>query len=363
MDNLFESVGPFGRYQKCTLALLGFISSLTAMSIYSTIFTAATPSLECFYKNTTNKINDTFICEVWSNITQNLKNNASNDVYECKFDKRYYGVTMANEYGFICDKQFLIGLTQTIFMIGTVSALFIGVFSDKYGRKRVLLVLSILLSIVLMASEFVQLNMLNFSITTKYIIYCIGQFFVGLLTKSMYLVAYILLIEITTQKYTTIVSNINLYMYVLGELFVLVIAYFFRDWHVLTWTLAAYSLVSIFVILFFIPESPRFLLTKNRKSEAFDLFKKISKFNKSNINADEIESSINKLLDGSEKNNESGISAESNGNGTAELVDAPKVVTTNFSFLYKPLKNFFHTIIFIYIWFSASLLYYGVSLG
>ena len=79
------------------------------------------------------------------------------------------------------------------------------------------------------------------------------------------------------------------------------------------------------------------MLTKNRKREAFDLFKKISKFNKSNINGDEIESSINKLLDASERNNESGISAESNGNGTVELVDAPKVVPANFSFLYKPL--------------------------
>ncbi len=34
--------------------------------------------------------------------------------YQCEFDKKYYGLTIINEWGLVCDKQHLAGLTQTI---------------------------------------------------------------------------------------------------------------------------------------------------------------------------------------------------------------------------------------------------------
>ena len=81
--------------------------------------------------------------------------------------------------------------------------------------------------------------------------------------QALYCVAFILVIEVTTQKYTTIVSNLFLYMYVLGEIFALIIAFFGRDWHITNWTLVIYSAVTLAVIGFFIPESPRFLFWQN----------------------------------------------------------------------------------------------------
>jgi hypothetical protein len=64
--------------------------------------------------------------------------------------------------------------------------------------------------------EIAQLKVFGLSVNSKYIIYCIGQVVLGALAKAIYLVFYILLIEITSSKYSTVVANINLYMYVVG---------------------------------------------------------------------------------------------------------------------------------------------------
>jgi hypothetical protein len=57
-----------------------------------------------------------------------------------------------------------------------------------------------------------------------------------------------------------------------------------------------------FVLFRFIPESPRFLIIKNRKEEAFEVFQKIAKYNgkinpnlksKYDLTEDEFEKSVN----------------------------------------------------------------------
>lgn len=47
MDKLIESIAPFGRFQKFATALIGLISSLTAMLVFSNVFITARPELSC----------------------------------------------------------------------------------------------------------------------------------------------------------------------------------------------------------------------------------------------------------------------------------------------------------------------------
>lgn len=220
------------------------------MTIYVTIFTAAEPKLLCKYKNDTNST--TYLsntCEIWSNITQETKQNKQ-PVYECRWDTQYYGLTIINEWNLICDRVYLASLTQTIFMIGALCSFFMGYISDKYGRQTVCLSMSLLMSCSIIISESLQMEFFNLGFNTKFFIYCVLQLLLGFTSYSLYVTSYVLLLEMTTSKYSTIVSNFNLYMYVLGELFALSLGYFAR--YIFEIALAYYK-IKFFIIEIGIP--------------------------------------------------------------------------------------------------------------
>lgn len=330
------------------------MSSLNAMAIYVTIFTAAEPKLLCKYKNDTSPspsyLSNT--CEIWSNLTQD---STGYSPFECIWDEKYYGLTLINEWNLICDRIYFAGLTQTIFMIGGLSCFFMGYFSDKYGRKAVCLAMSILMSFGIIMSETLQLKVFNLDVNTKYTVYVISQFILGFTSYSLYVTSYVLLLEITTTKYSTIVSNFNLYMYVVGELMALMLGYFVKNWHVINWLLAAYSIIIILIIKFFLPESPRFLLANQKYEEAFVILKQIARLNgKSDSLISEIElrddTQSSDLLE--KEKTESSTQIEKNVNKQTVI-----------EYLRNPIFNLIKTLLLIYIWISLSMIYYGEGLG
>ena len=181
MDTVFNIIEPFGRYQKCFLIIAGNIAMLSAMTIYSTIFKAAAPELVCKPKLTNSTIVSSSasgpqaVCDIWHKLNTN---ESYSDMYECQFDKRYYGSTIITEWGLVCEKNFLASLTQTFYMIGAFSCLFVGYFSDRFGRKKTLTCVSAFLSIFLIVSEVLQLNVFEISMQTRYVIYSVSQFLI-----------------------------------------------------------------------------------------------------------------------------------------------------------------------------------------
>ena len=102
-------------------------------------------------------------------------------------------------------------------MVGALSSFFMGYFSDKYGRKTICLLMSILMSLSIIMNELLQLEIFGLEINSKYLAYVISQFILGFTSYVLYVTSYVLLLEITSSKFSTIVSNINLYMYVVGD--------------------------------------------------------------------------------------------------------------------------------------------------
>jgi hypothetical protein len=113
MDKILNEINGFGKYQKVLLVLIGLMSSLDAMAIYATVFIAAKPKLMCKIKdsNSTEYLSNT--CEVWSNLTKAKELNLTSS-YECDWDTEYYGQTIINEWNLICDRVYLVSLTQVI---------------------------------------------------------------------------------------------------------------------------------------------------------------------------------------------------------------------------------------------------------
>ena len=99
---------------------------------------------------------------------------------------------------------------KTIFMVGALVSFFMGYFSDKFGRKTVCLLMSIIMSLSLTLNELFQFEFFGLETNFKYIIYVISQFCLGFTSYVLYVTSYVLLLEITSSKYNTIVSNVNL---------------------------------------------------------------------------------------------------------------------------------------------------------
>ena len=261
MDDLIEKVGSFGRYQKGLLLIIGAVTGLNGITQFVSVFNNAVPKLLCQYKKLNNSFDDDGpylpnSCEIFKNISLSKENNQE-PLYECRYDTTYYGRSVVTEYDLICDRLYLSSLTQTIFMVGSMTSFVSGYLSDQYGRKKVCLYICLLLFSSILISEIVQIEYFNFSIDFKYSIYLLLSYMLGFTNFSLDIITYVLIIEFTTKRHVNFVTIFNMEMYVLGELVLLLISYYFRDWHVHNWFVAGISLTLALMIVTILPESPK----------------------------------------------------------------------------------------------------------
>ena len=234
-------------------------------------------------------------------------------------------------------------------MIGSFLAIFTGYFGDYFGRKRTIIVTLMLLFLTLFVSQVIQIKLFSITFLTRYIIYLTVQLLIGLLSITLYCVSYILLLEITTNRFHVLFSNIYLYAYIIGELIVLIVAYYLRDWRIINWFLTIYSFIFIIPCALLLKESPRFLLKRAKYDQAIHIIKEISNFNRAALNNDEIQEIDNYMK---------------------ILIEENKIKNKNFAikrhffgeFLLNK-KLFIQTSLLSIVWTSLNLLYYGVTLG
>lgn len=179
---LDNRIGGFGWYQKSILLIIGMCTGLVGFTTYSSVFAMAVPELFCRLKNSSDMTNQTFAesknCEIFGNITASDEKSL-NSQYECSYSTGYYGISLITEMNLICGEAWLANLTQTIFMIGCFSTFFIGYFSDKYGRRTVLLFVAVSINFVLILCSILNMKVLGFSDTVLYLVYAVSQFLLG----------------------------------------------------------------------------------------------------------------------------------------------------------------------------------------
>lgn len=436
MDELIEKAGEFGRFQYRVILIVGLVSALSSACIYATIFIAAEPAFLCNRptyerdENTTTRVtlvthdienNEDDSCVIWESLKNESKHrngydNLTTASYECKFDQEFYGKTIINEWKLICDDYYKASLTQTAHMFGSIFGFCGGILGDRYGRRRSVLIFSFFLTITLLFSQLLlSTDYLSLDINVKYIIYTMSQFLIGLLVNCVYCTAYVLLMEFTTEKYRTKISNLNSYIYVMGELIVLVVYYVSRNWHILNWFIGIYSLLLLTLIYFFLPESPPWLISTDKLHEAMRIMRRIARQNGNkdfHISLDLIKSiklserllsdqlsddevvdfiSVKATVNPHHHKKESlddknllDYHKSINGNSS---VDEEKLLqiqrqqrqeaengasdssSTNVSFfsllleILYPSKTLIKTSLLFYVWTSLLLLYYGISLG
>ncbi|XP_059208236.1 organic cation/carnitine transporter 2-like [Centropristis striata] len=187
------------------------------------------------------------------------------------YSRDIYQSTLVSEFDLVCSDQWKQPFTSTVYFLGIlIGSFFSGQFSDKFGRKPVFFVTMALQTIF----TFVQI------FSPSWTVFSILLFFSGLGQISNYVSAFVLGSEILTGNVRVLFSSLGVSLFfAFGYMMLPLFAYFLRDWKSLLLTLSLPGLLYI-PLWWFIPESPRWLLSQGRVEEAEAIIRKAAKKNK-----------------------------------------------------------------------------------
>lgn len=109
-------------------------------------------------------------------------------------------------------------------------------------------------------SEIAQFEVLGLSSEIRFAFYLVSQYLNGFTIYALDTVTFILLVECTTNKHVNLISMINIGMYVLGELILAAVCFYFRNWRIHNWISAGFAFFMSFAVIGIAPESPRYLI-------------------------------------------------------------------------------------------------------
>ncbi|XP_078050216.1 organic cation transporter protein [Augochlora pura] len=253
--------------------------------------------------------------------------------------------TFVVDWDLVCEKSAARASTHMALSLGKLlgSAVF-GSFADKYGRK-ISYVIGVILLIISGPAG---------AVVPWYWAFMISRLLNGASHAAIQYSAFTTLTEVASEKHRQwmgIAYNIG---YASGIVFVAGVAYFISHWRVLQ---LAISLPALFLLipLWIMPESPRWLITQNRRREAQNLIEKASKV--SSTMSTTLETSLSmQRQDFKDSSNSIAGNQESGKERLVKNIEGFRVLLGN-----GELRN--RLIITNFNWMTASLSYYALALN
>ncbi|KAL3042535.1 hypothetical protein OYC64_020463 [Pagothenia borchgrevinki] len=246
------------------------------------------------------------------------------------YSKDIYQSTIVSEFDLVCSDQWKQPFTSTACFLGILVGSFIsGQLSDRFGRKPVFFTTMAVQTIFSFCQAF----------SPSWTVFIILIFFNGLGQISNYVSGFVLGTEILTGDVRVIFSSMGVCLgFTIGYMILPLIAFFLRDWKSL---LLAISLPGMLYIplWWFIPESPRWLLSQGRVEEAEAIVRKAAKTNR-------VEAPTVIFKDYSAHDDDMHPQEHLN---VISLVKTQRARST--------------TVILCLVWFSLSIGYFGLSLN
>ncbi|KAJ6637384.1 Solute carrier family 22 member 16 [Pseudolycoriella hygida] len=171
------------------------------------------------------------------------------------------GLSIVPEWDLVCDREILRTTVQVALYLGKFAGAFIfGIIADKYGRKTSVTLASILYIICGPVSAFVN----------TYWLFLIGRIGLGLAGSGVYHSAYTILTEFAAIRYRSTLSIFFSVSYPIGMMILAIFAYFIHPWRQLQ---LALSIPAVFLVVhfFLLDESPRWLMSKGKFSQAYKI--------------------------------------------------------------------------------------------
>ncbi|XP_032885141.1 solute carrier family 22 member 5-like isoform X2 [Amblyraja radiata] len=186
------------------------------------------------------------------------------------YSQDQYTSTIVSEWDLVCNDNWKEPFAASLYFLGVlIGSGSSGMISDRFGRK-----------IVLFGTMGIQvLFNLLITLSPSWEIFCLINFFKGIGEISNYMTAFVLGSELLQKSIRVTYSTLGIgFFYAVGYMLLPFVAYFMRGWRMLILILSLISLLYI-PLWWFIPESPRWLLSKGRVKEAESIIRFMAKKN------------------------------------------------------------------------------------
>jgi len=192
--------------------------------------------------------------------------------------------TAVEDFEMVCGNQSRKSLTQTMYMLGMLIGSFLyGWLSDLIGRKTTLMLALTQLALGGSLPYFISSTVANFYTIV------IFRFLSGMGHVGTFMMAFNLALECVGAKYRTMFGILIETPFAIGGLIVGIVSYAgVRDWKLLTLVLSAPNLLVMVMFLWLLPESPRWLITKNKTEKLRHVLTRAARTNNKTLPMDKI---------------------------------------------------------------------------
>ncbi|XP_041837895.1 solute carrier family 22 member 7-like [Melanotaenia boesemani] len=296
-DNVLAEVNGFGRFQIRTILLLVIPRMTLPFHFLLNNFIAAIPPHHCnisslddgeIFKNLS--LEEKLIvsipvqddgspnsCQMFAKPQYHLLLNSTNitdlPTVPCQrgwvYDNTTFKSTLATEWDLVCDSKSVNRATATIFFMGVMAgAAVFGYLSDRFGRRRTLLVSYIATTLFAFASVF----------SNNFPMFAAMRFLTGLGISGISIVSIVLCVEWVDIKHRT---SVGVLMSMDWSLFTAIlpgVAYLVNDWRYLTAAVTAPLFVAM-ICWRLLPESARWLISNGKVDSAHFYLSNCAKVN------------------------------------------------------------------------------------
>ncbi|EFN71065.1 Organic cation transporter 1 [Camponotus floridanus] len=189
--------------------------------------------------------------------------------YGWNYDTRDYDSTLVTELDLVCDNSWWPSTSTTFFYVGSLfgNVVFAWI-ADKWGRRTAFFAILFLEVIFSIATSF----------SPNYVIYTALRTVNGLFFPAIYQIPFILALELMGPRYRTFAGMVICMFFATAMSLLALLGYLLRHWYTLSLATSV-PFILLFSYYWIIPESPRWLLSKNRIDEAEVIVQNMAKIN------------------------------------------------------------------------------------
>ncbi|XP_054271326.1 organic cation transporter protein [Macrosteles quadrilineatus] len=291
LEGLMGHLGEFGTYQMFQFSLHILAAMTAGVHMLSLVTVAAVPDHRCHIpsmdENDTLIWNDTFHGREPEELSWYIPPGTHGNLDNCRiinrdsnnqsemcdtwvYDTQYYKSSRGMEWNFVCRDRWKGALAKSSYMFGVFAgAVTLGSMADKYGRKTIFYISAIMQLLLGVGVAFI----------TEYYLFLAITFLYGIFgSAGSYITGFVLTMEIVGASKRTICGITFQAMFAFGVMLVAFWGFLIED---RVWLQVVYGLHSVLLLFhwWLIDESPRWLWSQGRISEAVTIVEKGVKMN------------------------------------------------------------------------------------